>query len=115
MREFRTGREVLWSEMEDPGNREACRGVSGRPRRWEEVDPAIGLIPSPQRASEEVQLARMASPDWAKRRGLVILSQLGKDSLSQLAVRFPLSDFISGRSHNFSEHSQSLSGSFFIS
>lgn len=55
----------------------------------------------------------MASPDWAKRRGLVFPSQPGKDSLSRLALQFPLSDFISGRSHNFSEHSQSPSGSFF--
>lgn len=45
----------------------------------------------------------------------MILPQLGRDSLSQLALWFPLLDLIAGRSHNFSEHPQSLSGSFFLS
>lgn len=84
MREFRTGKEALWTRLEDRGNREACRGVGGGARRsWEEVDPAMGLIPPP-REHQEIQLPGMASPEWTKRRELVILPQPGRDSCHSL-------------------------------
>lgn len=79
------------------------------------MGPGTGLTPAPHRPSQQVQLVGMVDPDRTKRRGLEVLFQLGRESPPQLALQSPLLDLISGRSHHFSEHSQSLSASFFIS
>lgn len=79
------------------------------------MGPGIGITPAPHRPSQQVQPAGTVGPGRTKCRGLTVLFQLSRESPPQLALQFPLLDLISGRSHHFSEHPQSLSASFFIS